>query len=80
MDQLGHQEAAVDVPASLLASSPRGLHTSLEGGLDDVDLLGILQMASISSEEKTGEAEGDRGRIGNVNGTWKDFCQVHNKA
>lgn len=30
-----------------LKSSPRGLHTSLEGGLDDVDLLSICKATPI---------------------------------
>ena len=30
-------------PGVSLKNSPRGLHTSLEGGLDDIDLLAIGQ-------------------------------------
>jgi hypothetical protein len=34
----GHEVAAVGTP---LRDSPRGLHSSLEGGLHDIDLLKI---------------------------------------
>lgn len=33
------------LPMPSLATSPRSLHTSLEGGLQDIDLLGICMLS-----------------------------------
>lgn len=49
MEQL-NKEKPVDVPCGMpnsLSNSPRGLHTSLEGGLDDIDLLSICKVTPI---------------------------------
>nr|XP_027226981.1 maternal embryonic leucine zipper kinase-like [Penaeus vannamei] len=49
MEQL-NKEKPVDVPCGMpnsLGNSPRGLHTSLEGGLDDIDLLSICKVTPI---------------------------------
>ena len=45
---IDEMNSADDNRRNSLKNSPRGLHTSLEGGLDDVDLLAIGQGSPIS--------------------------------
>ncbi|XP_076041432.1 maternal embryonic leucine zipper kinase-like isoform X2 [Oratosquilla oratoria] len=47
MEQLNREQS--DTTTNSLGNSPRGLHTSLEGGLDDIDLLSICKSSPIDS-------------------------------